>query len=200
MHTQVHTRASVIECKQHGSITIHALELPTVPCCTKAIIRPTDEADIFSNSYNITRETALVVIRATNEYNDRHPLAHWTPLDALNHLVKQSALPTINRPYFAPVSINCDNCGSTFVHHTVTLTVKTPAKHCLFCGSTQITIMDETFDIEFTANLSLAEHYHLSLPAIQSLLKFWRSNNRYTTFHSFMHSDTVAAMLPLLQA
>ena len=194
-HATVHHYTIVCK-KQYTHITT-TLAAPLHCTCCHTTRAPKVQPSLASEptlDYNISPIIARTLTQLLNHYNadptNTRKLTFNQYVESKLHMTRQP---------ITPLHVHCHQCGSTFtLLRSDPTTHKSPPKHCIYCTSTQLSILQATTDD--TAYICLAEHYSLPLNHIQYLYKFWSSRPNYPTFDSFMQSDTMAQLRPVLDS
>lgn len=119
-----------------------------------------------------------------------------------DYLTARGIRPMLLRSYIAPLDCTCKACGGQFtLLRGLVETVAQPPIYCVWCGTRNSLIIDPT-QTEDTAWLVLAQNYNLPIPALRVLYSQWSTPAniaKYPAFASYMQSEEVQQLLPLLQ-
>lgn len=107
----------------------------------------------------------------------------------------------LQRGYIAPLDCTCKACGGQFtLVRGIVDTQATPPLYCVWCGARSQLITDPT-QTEETAWIVLADNYKLPIAALKIFYGQWSATmHKHPTFQSYMQSEEVQQLLPLLQA
>lgn len=195
-------RATIVCTKTHTHVeTYPSQNKPEhCTCCSHAKfpeqIRPTSALDEFQLSYNVSPVLSKVITDQYARFNLDTALGLAAKKLTLNQFVEN--ILSMPRASITPLNVHCGSCGSVFTMlRSSPDTYKTPPTYCVYCGADSVSVIQQ--DPEQIAFISLAEHYDVTVPMIQSLYKTWQSRPNYPTFQGFMRSDTVQQIKQIME-
>lgn len=121
--------------------------------------------------------------------------------DIYEYLDQRGVKRVLQRGYIAPLDCTCKACGGQFtLVRGIVDTQATPPLYCVWCGARSQLITDPT-QTEETAWIVLADNYKLPIAALKIFYGQWSATmHKHPTFQSYMQTEEVQQLLPLLQA